>query len=392
MKKRIILIFCGIAAVILVFVFLGLRSRKPTSVEITAISPENPTLGESVRVDFRVSGGADDFSIVVLPDTQHYSDAFPETYYSQTQWIIDNMIAQNIIFVSHLGDFVQNNDYFEEEWQVADAAMKVLDGNIPYGFLAGNHDMQFGGEAQFYQQYFPESRLSENDWWGGSFNQNKNNYQLIDAAGEKFIFLNLQYCPPDAAIDWANETLANHADYQAILVTHSYLFMDGKRVGHCQKKSDGDNSGFDIWKKVVRQNPHIFLVLSGHIPGVSRREDAVDGRVVYQILSNYQDFENGGEGYLRIMTFQPNLDNIHVTTYSPTLDSFLTDSENQFDLSYDMNGGKLPTGYVTIRNGDQSCRVAVEIGYCDFEIAENDKVSFSATYSGDFYFKGSATE
>ena len=385
--------FLGVLVLlVLIFAILQLQSRKFTAIEITSISPIGPIVGESVRVDFKVLGGANDFSIVVLPDTQHYSYAYPDFYFDQTQWIVENEHTENIVFVSHLGDIVHNNDYFEDEWKVADAAMGKLDGIVPYGILPGNHDMQSGGAAQFYTHYFPASRFSENEWWGSSFNDNKNNYQLISVAGENFIILHLQYCPPDRAIEWANEILSNHQEYKAIVATHSYLLTDGHRVGHCQPKSDGDNSGFDIWKEVVRQNKNIFMVLSGHIPGAFRRSDAVDGRVVFQLLSDYTNMENGGNGFLRIMKFQPNFDNIQVTTYSPSLDTYLTDSENQFDIPFDLIGGKIPSGKVTISSGVDSCSGTVEAGYCELKISVESGLEFSATYHGDFYFKSSDSE
>ncbi len=394
MEKRKILIFLSGMVVLFTFVLMVFKlvPRNSTSIEITSISPTDPSLGETVRVDFKVFGGTDEFSIVVLPDTQHYSDAHPEIFFAQTQWIVNNKFVDNIIFVSHLGDIVQNNDYFEDEWRVANAAMGVLDEIMPYGILPGNHDMQFGGDADFYTVYFPASRFNDSAWWGGSFNENKNNFQLISAAGDDYIFLHLQYCPPDAAIDWANEVLSNFSDHNAIISTHSYLLADGRRVGHCQEKSDGDNNGFDIWKKVVRRNPNIFLVLSGHIPGAFRRSDQVDGRVVYQLLSDYQDMRNGGDGYLRIMTFQPNLDTVLVKTYSPALDAYLTDPENQFDLSFDMTGGRSPSGKVTVSSGTESCQASLEIGFCDLTVKDGEPRNITVTYSGDLFFHGSVSE
>ena len=392
-KQKLVVVILGVLSLsVLILAIYQFQSRKPTAIEISSISPKKPLVGETVRVAYKVSGGANDFSIVVLPDTQHYSDAYPEFYFDQTQWIVDNEHTENIVFVSHLGDIVQNNDYFEDEWKVADAAMDKLDGIVPYGILPGNHDMQSGGAAQFYTHYFPASRFSENEWWGSSFNDNKNNYQLLLLGDENYIIVHLQYCPPDSAIEWVNEVLSNYSNHKAIIATHSYLLTDGHRVGHCQIKSDGDNSGFDIWRKVVRQNKNIFLVLSGHIPGVFHRVDEVDGRTVYQLLSDYTNMENGGNGFLRIMRFQPNLDNIQVTTFSPSLDAYLTDSLNQFDLPFDMIGGKIPSGKITISNGVDSCSASVEAGNCELTITDDSELEFYATYSGDINFKRSVSE
>ncbi len=42
----------------------------------------------------------DNFTIVVLPDSQYYASAYPSTYTAQTQWIVDNRVARNIVYVS----------------------------------------------------------------------------------------------------------------------------------------------------------------------------------------------------------------------------------------------------------------------------------------------------
>ena len=58
-----------------------------------------------------------------------------------TQWIVDNKEKQNIQYVMHTGDIVDSMDR-ESEWVNADKSMKILeDANIPYGVLAGNHDV-----------------------------------------------------------------------------------------------------------------------------------------------------------------------------------------------------------------------------------------------------------
>ena len=44
------------------------------------------------------------FSIVVIPDTQWYAQNNSPIFEAQTQWIIDNRVTENIIYVAHLGD------------------------------------------------------------------------------------------------------------------------------------------------------------------------------------------------------------------------------------------------------------------------------------------------
>ena len=50
-----------------------------------------------------VSAGDQNFSIVVLPDTQFYSESYPGIFTNQTQWIVDNKDRLNIKFVIHVG-------------------------------------------------------------------------------------------------------------------------------------------------------------------------------------------------------------------------------------------------------------------------------------------------
>src|SRR6202022_583554 len=47
-----------------------------------------------------------DFTIVVLPDTQNYSQFYPLIFDSQTQWVANNAVGQNITLVIGVGDVV----------------------------------------------------------------------------------------------------------------------------------------------------------------------------------------------------------------------------------------------------------------------------------------------
>src|SRR5262245_10538893 len=77
------------------------------------------------------------FTIAVLPDTQHYSERYPDTYLAQTRWIVENQKTRNIASVLHLGDITNNNA--PAEWVNAQKAMRELDGRVPYFMVAGNH-------------------------------------------------------------------------------------------------------------------------------------------------------------------------------------------------------------------------------------------------------------
>ena len=379
-------------AIVLVFGLSGFAlwqsARTETSIFITSVSANDEMAEGKTTVNYRVDSNASDFTVIVLPDTQYYSQKYPDIFAAQTQWIVDNKDKLNIVFVSHLGDIVQNNDRYEAEWQVADVAMSMLDDVVPYGVLPGNHDLQVGGAANFYEQYFPASRFEHQSWWGGSFDNNHYNYQLFSAGGDDYVFLHMQYCPTHEAMAWANAVLAEWPTRKAIVSTHGYLWTDASYLRNCQTKSNGDINGAQMWNQLVKKNSNVFMVLAGHVPGVARR-DSLEGRVIYQLLSDYQNFPQGGSGYLRIMTFEPQKDNIRVKSYSPYLDRYLTDKDNQFDLFFDMTGGATPNGKVLVYSNFNICIGTVASGSCELDAV--DKKSLKAVYLGDFSHKGSST-
>jgi len=387
MKTKLNLFIYGMIFVFVISCFaLWQGARTETSISIVSVSTREETSAEKVTVNYRVDSNASDFTMVVLPDTQYYSQLYPDIFIAQTKWIVDHKDDLNIVFVSHLGDIVQNNDRYETEWQVADAAMSMLDGVVAYGVLPGNHDMKVGGAANFYEQYFPASRFEEYSWWGGSINNNRYNYQLFSAGGDDYVILHLQYCPTHEAIAWANDVLNEYSMRKAIVSTHAYLQANSSLLKNCQNKSDGDVNGAQMWNQLVKRNPNVFMVLAGHIPGIARRANH-ENHVVYQLLSDYQNFPMGGNGYLRIMTFEPQNDMIRVTTYSPYLDKYLKNKKNRFNLAFDMTGDTLPVGTVLVYSGLNFCFGTVAGRSCELESI--DQNSLKAIYLGDTRHKGS---
>jgi hypothetical protein len=86
------------------------------------------------------SGAGEPFTIVMLPDTQHYSRKYSDLFMAQTQWIKANRDKENMVFVTHVGDVVNDRKKNTNEWVIAQQAMSVLDGVVPWGVAIGNHD------------------------------------------------------------------------------------------------------------------------------------------------------------------------------------------------------------------------------------------------------------
>ena len=300
------------------------------------------------------------FSIVVLPDTQYYADvrtADAENYwhngdlrayfFAQTNWIKANKDEMNIKMVLQLGDLVQADD--PREYEIADRALSIIEDVVPYGLCIGNHDMGFGKSDKHsrtsretnFNDFFPPSRFQNNPLYdyGGNLDDVSDNYYLrFKAGGMKFLVLSFEFFPRDEVLVWANRVVSDHPDHRVIMFTHCFLSADGSLNDFKNYPLKG-NTATEMWEEFVKQHKNIFLVLSGHIIGEATvTTKGLHGNNVYQLLADYQQNYNGGEGYLRIMTFHPNENRIDVTSYSPAIDESMTDHENQFSLEYEMRG------------------------------------------------------
>ena len=296
------------------------------------------------------------FSIVVLPDTQNYTDSSfggsPKYFYDQTKWIRDNKDKLNIVMVAHVGDIVQNPKS-TSEWKIAAGAMKTIDGEVPYILCLGNHDMwsdtgrEGGVRRTLVNDYFPPSRFTENPLYAGSFGADRrahflepgkldNYYLTFTGGGMKFLIVALEFKPRDKVLVWAGKVVAAHPDHRCIVLTHGYL--DARARLNMGRYATKGNTAREIWEKFVSRHKNVFLVLCGHMLGESvLTSRGVAGNKVYQILADYQNdyVGNGGRGYLRIMTFYPDKKKIENLTYSPSLGTFLTRPKSQFSLEYE---------------------------------------------------------
>ena len=97
----------------------------------------------------KTDSGSKKFTIIILPDTQHYTQEPTSNYggdismfYAQTKWIVENRASRNIVFVGHLGDCVQNGDNppvldKQLEWEKAKIALGALEDPLVTGLAQG---------------------------------------------------------------------------------------------------------------------------------------------------------------------------------------------------------------------------------------------------------------
>ncbi len=317
---------------------------------------------------------APDFSVVVLPDTQFYSESHPAIFTAQTQWIVNNSADYNIQFVLGEGDIVNVADT-PAQWQNADAAVKLLDNaKIPYVLPLGNHDYDhFNPSARgttAFNTYFGPSRYAQYSWYMGGFpgGTNDNFYAEFTVNGKQYLILALEFLPRPASLDWAKTVLDANPDKEIIVVTHSFLFTDSTRADQCNNNDNGatgNNQGEDVWQNLLINYPNLSLVLNGHFVGInaSRRADlGLQQNLVNEIFANYQGLTNGGNGWMRILTFRPSLNRIDIVTYSPYLNQYKTDSSNQFSITWHSTGVANTTG--TIAGSVRGQRAAPSLYQC----------------------------
>jgi hypothetical protein len=293
------------------------------------------------------------WSIVLLPDTQYYAQSYPGIFYSQTSWIIDNLRKRNIRYVIGLGDITNTNA--PAQWDAARAAIKPLHGRVPYVLAAGNHDYGPGGNATtrdtLINEYFPYSSYAEMPTFGGSKDPNnvENMFHLFEAGGVKWIIICLEWAPRDTAINWAASILQQHPDRKAILLSHAIMNNNDLRYDindtvnpqtynpHQYATPGPVNDGEELWQKLTKRF-NFVLTVNGHVlgDGTGFRQDNNDlGFPVSQMLVNYQFRTLGGEGYLRILEFQPDGRTVKVISYSTIYNTFLTapDQSFQFEIA-----------------------------------------------------------
>lgn len=337
--------------------------------------------GDALDVTFRGRWAtARDFTFVVLPDTQFYARDYPEIFYSQTDWIVDQKDSRNIAFTTQVGDCVQSGNGSQIQWDRADTAFDTLEDpfatglpdGMPYGIAPGNHDQsplgapRSGGDegttTRLYNETFGVDRFEGRSYYGDHYdfgdpvryaNNNDNHYELFSAGGMDFIIVHLEYDQTDSAqrqavLDWLDSVLEAHADRRAIISAH---FI----VTWYAAFSDQGQAIYDQ----VKDNRNVFLMVSGHQSEAARRSDTHLGSTIHSLLSDYQNRPNGGNGWLRIMTFSPEGDEIAVETYSPWLDHYDTGNAHRFTLQYEMDGpppfSRIGTTVSGVPSGGTAC-------------------------------------
>ncbi|MDO5496153.1 MAG: metallophosphoesterase, partial [bacterium] len=280
-----------------------------------------------------------DFTLAWESDTQYYNrnqgvragTGGDDTYYQHQVAIHEFLLAQranlNLQYLMHTGDIVDGAGE-PHQWLNADDAYRMLDeAGLPYGVLAGNHDV-FGAAADYsrYGEYFGDHRFAENPWFGGSYKNNRGHFDLISAGGVDLLVIYMGW--PDSIekvelnsedIAWMNSVIRQYPERHVWINLHEYMLTTGG-LGPFPLR---------IYNEVVAPNPNVFAVGSGHYHDAYTRLDSFDDdgdgtpdRTVTSMLFDYQGLPEGGQGFIRLLHFDNQGERILVRTYSPSLQVF----------------------------------------------------------------------
>jgi hypothetical protein len=371
---------------------------------VTACSSER-TVPEQRIDEARLALGQGAFTLVVIGDAQRDTDltegehaAFYAMFTDTTEWIAANAQAQNIRFVSQVGDIVQHGDT-RAEYDLAAAAMATLDSatnaggtvGIPWAASYGNHELILTGvtnprstidpqsptRSLNYRDYFATNvtpgtpgatpgvhRLNGDLGFGAASSNDLNTWHTFKATNaqgaREYLVLNLEFDVPGGTntttggtptfdvIAWAQGVIDAHPEMPTIIQTHIF---EGSQFGPpCNSYytiAKGRNSQVSIFDKLIKNNSQVFLVLSGHTHEDTHRYQVnAAGLPVLQMATDYTDAtKTGGNtgGYFRRIELDESAGQVRVMTYSATADSdgdpltpaFLTDAESHFTWELD---------------------------------------------------------
>jgi hypothetical protein len=194
----------------------------------------------------------------------------------------------------------------------------------------------------------------------------RNTAHKFEANGQKIMVVTIDISAGDDVVAWANDVITQNPDHRVILDTHAYLYDGGERFNNApdpehpgqtfdQSRDDllrvgvqgeavyngaayGGQDAETLWNTLVKLHRNVSLFLSGHQfedfdQFKYHLENGDNGNRVYELLVDPQNMANGGNGWIRLLEFDPDGTTIHVKTYSPYLNQWDTSPDNYYDIA-----------------------------------------------------------
>lgn len=261
-------------------------------------------------------------------------------------------------YVVMTGDFVQSTVKTGDiEWPIVmdNFINPLLDADVPIGTVSGNHDVgalnentSEGSNAldefliyDLWNEHLGEHVFKDKSYYGGSFENNRSHYDLIDINSHEFLFLYLGWGSSikgihvsEKDIEYGKQVLEQYPNKTVVLALHDYM----------GNKSNRTVTGEFVYRQLVEKYSNIKFVLSGHVNGSSGRIDYIDDngdgikdRRVFQLLTNFQEeaIENLGATFIRRLGFDFTNNRINFDLYSPVAEDYQIFVANNAQYVYD---------------------------------------------------------
>lgn len=294
-----------------------------------------------------------DYTLAILPDIQTMVKYNQSNLYGVMDWLVDQAEEEKIAFAIQVGD-LSDNGTNESLYATAASAMSVLDDQIPYSFIQGNHDYDDNcsrsRSSVYYNKYFPYSKYSRASCFGGAYEEGDmaNWYALFETCGVKYVVINLEFAPRREVIRWAGRVCEMYPNRRVIVNTHAYVDPDGTIMDENARYSGTryafsnyveTTTGQQLYDGLIKRYPNIFLTFNGHNCTddlVMRRDVGIHGNTITSILVDPQctkvDGEFGVDPVL-LMKFNETAKTIDCIFYSPKYDKCLN-IQSQFTISF----------------------------------------------------------
>ncbi len=229
-------------------------------------------------------------------DQQHYTkfEDLNQTYYDIHTYVADEYKNGKVAYLINTGDIVDDTPRMataKGQWIVADKAFDILDeANVPYGIVTGNHDVGDypTNDYSHYATYFNEERYAGLPWYGGTPDDNGCHYDLVTVGNKDLLFLYLGYGLEAMDPEWTKSVIEKYPHRSVIICTHQYLSPTT-----LEHKGRADI----IYDSFVAPYENVVMVLSGHYEGAGYTTKDIDGRLVQEVIADYQFVQKESEEY-----------------------------------------------------------------------------------------------
>lgn len=265
---------------------------------------------------------------IIIPDIQsYYTNGKTSNLISVMNWIVTNKKNLSIKAVLFVGDLV-NSDATEQAWENAQSTINILaENNITYLISKGNHD-----DSRL-NYYFPNRTKI--------FSDQDSNITILaldteDTPYSEYCCISEDMMPIEIDLNNTKEIIKNYSNNSIILLTHVFDKYYGKSATVTYLENN-----------LIRDNPNLFLVLSGHYTGNKIFVNKLDNKSYYSMLQGHDvtiydkdgnclnsPIVNEQDGMIRIVSFNGS-ELIRSKQYSPITNITYTEAEfKNFSFEY----------------------------------------------------------